>query len=55
MKTSFSSLKYYSNDFFNFLKSRDFFASEETINHSIQSFIYFLFEDLSKKAIDKGY
>lgn len=51
---SFSCLKDYSEDFFNFLKGEKFFTSEETINHYIQSFIYFSFEDLSKMAINQA-
>lgn len=51
---SFPTLKDYSDDFFKFLKSRDFFTSEETVSHFTQSFIYFLFEDLSKMAISKA-
>jgi hypothetical protein len=51
---SFPILRDYSDDFFKFLKKRDFFTSEETITHYIDSLLYYSFENLSKMAINKA-
>lgn len=51
---SFPHLKDYSDHFFKFLKSRDYFTTEETVSQFTQSFIYFSFEELSKMAINNA-
>lgn len=50
---SFPKLKDYSDDFFIFLKARNFFTSENTIEQSNNSLIYYSFNDLSEQAISR--
>lgn len=51
---SFLNLKDYSDDFFKFLKKKNFFNTAETINHSIQSLLYHTFDELSDFAMQKA-
>lgn len=51
---SFNRLKDYSDDFFKFLKKKNYFCTEEAIKNSIQSLIYFSFEELSELSIQKA-
>ncbi|NVN16952.1 hypothetical protein GUA46_01255 [Muricauda sp. HICW] len=51
---SFPNLKDYSDNFFKFLKEKEFFNNPETISHSIQSLIYHSFNDLIDMAMQSA-
>ncbi len=51
---SFPFLEDYSKDFFEFLKNRKFFTTEETIKHYYFSFLYGLIEDLKGMSFEKA-
>lgn len=50
---SFSNLRDYSDNFFQFLREKDFFNSQETMNHSILSVIYHAFEEMADISFQK--
>ncbi|WP_116771966.1 hypothetical protein [Maribacter litoralis] len=50
-RKSFKCLKDYSDHFFKFLKTKDFFSSPETIRHFNQSYIYSAFEDFKQMSV----
>jgi hypothetical protein len=49
---SFPRLRDYSDDFFRFLKTNNFFSSTEVINHFFRSLIFFSIEDFVRKSYE---
>jgi hypothetical protein len=52
---SFPHLKNYSDDFFEFLKNKNFFSTKETIKHFTQSLIFSAFEGIKESAIEDAF
>ncbi len=51
---SFPSLEHYSKDFFDFLKNKNFFSSEEILKDHLDSFLSRLIDDIKRMSFEKA-